>query len=326
MSFISSLKDRVRGTNQIIVLPESDDDRILQAADIISKEGFAKIILLGSKPVIDSSASRLGLDLSGVDIVDPNVDSFLDEYVAMYAKLRKHKGVTLDDARKALKDKTTFGVMMVHTSRADGLVAGASQTTADTLRPALQILKTRPGVPLASSFFVMETVDEKLYFFADCAFVKNPDYGELAYIALETASSVQSFDIVPKVAMLSFSTKGSGGHDAYVEKVVQATALARRLRPDLHIDGEMQLDAAIVPEVARKKCPNCEFLGQANVLVFPDLNSGNIGYKLVQRFAHATAIGPLVQGLNKPVNDLSRGCSVDDVVDVVVLTVVEALK
>lgn len=326
MSFLEDLKKRVEVNPKTIILPESNDDRILRAVDILLKNKLAKIILLGSKQLIQSRANNLGLDLSSVNIVDPEFDVFTQDYVNTYFNLRKHKGISLEDAKVALKDLTTFGVMMLNAGRADGLVAGATQATANTLRPALQIIRTKPGVKLASSYFVMETKEDKIYFFADCAFVKNPTYEELAYIALETANSAQSFNVVPKVAMLSFSTNGSGGYGPLVTKVKKATALAKSMRPDLIIDGELQLDAAIVSKVASLKAPNSSIGGEANILVFPDLNSGNIGYKLVQRFANAKAIGPIVQGLNKPVNDLSRGCSVDDIVDVVVLTSVEATK
>lgn len=323
MDFLKSLKKRAADNPKTIVLPESDDLRILQATEIILRDNLAKVILLGSRPKIEKRAKELNLDISSVEVVDPNHDLFMEEYVEMYYVLRKHKHITIEDARNALKDLTTFGVMMVYSGRADGLVAGATQPTAKTLRPALQVIKTKPHVPLASSFFFMETAQGNVYFFSDCAFVINPDVHELAYIALETAISAQNFGFKPVVAMLSFSTKGSA-KDPLADKVVNATQLVKKLRPDLRVDGELQLDAAIVPEISKKKCPDSVVKGNANILIFPDLNSGNIGYKLVQRFAKAKAIGPIVQGLAKPVNDLSRGCSVDDIVDVVTITVIEA--
>lgn len=325
MDFLDNLKKRAKSDPKNIVLPESGDDRILRATEILLREKLAKIILLGSRSKIEKQASELNIDIADVEVVDPEHDVHMDEYVEMYYILRKHKNITIEDARKALQDFTTFGVMMVYSGRADGLVAGATQPTAETLRPALQIIRTKPHVPLASSFFFMETAQGQVYFFSDCAFVINPDVHELAYIALETATSAQNFGVDPKVAMLSFSTKGSA-KDPLADKVVSATELVKRLRPDLHIDGELQLDAAIVPDVAEKKCPDSMIQGNANILIFPDLNAGNIGYKLVQRFAKAKAIGPIVQGLAKPVNDLSRGCSVDDIVEVVSITVIEAGK
>ena len=325
MDFLESLKKRAKADPKTIVLPESEDERILRATEILIKDNLAKVILLGSRPKIEKQAKKLKIDISGVEVVDPEHDDHMEEYIEMYYILRKHKKITIEQARDDLNDKTTFGVMMVYSGRADGLVAGATQPTAKTLRPALRVIKTKPHVPLASSFFFMETADGHLYFFSDCAFVINPDVHELAYIALETALSAQSFGVDPMVAMLSFSTKGSA-RDPLADKVVHATELVKKLRPDLHIDGELQLDAAIVPGVSKKKCPGSIIKGKANILIFPDLDAGNIGYKLVQRFAKAKAIGPIVQGLAKPVNDLSRGCSVDDIVEVVTITVIEAQK
>jgi phosphate acetyltransferase len=236
--------------------------------------------------------------------------------------MRKEKGLSLEDAKEMIKQVSYFGTMMVHLGDADGLVSGASHSTADTLRPALQIIKTQEGHSIASSYFIM-VVENKVYFFSDCGFVVDPDANQLSEIAISTAQSAKQYGIEPKVAMLSFSTHGSGKGES-VDKVIEATKLAREKMPDLEIDGDIQLDAAVVPEIGKKKCPNSSIKGNANVLIFPDLNSGNIGYKLVERMAHAMAIGPIVQGLNKPVNDLSRGCSVKDIVEVCAITVVEA--
>lgn len=281
-----------------IVYPESNDVRIIEAAKKVKELGIAEPILINSGMIADN----------------------LDRYSEEFYNVRKHKGVTIDSAREIMKNPTYFGTMMVHLGEADGLVAGACQPTADTLKPALQIIKTKQG--FASSYFIMD-LGEKIYFFADCGFVVNPNADELSAIAIDTADSVKALGIEPKIAMLAFSTKGSASHSV-LDKVIKATELVKEKRSDLVIDGELQLDAAIIPEVAQKKCSSSVLGGNANVLIFPDLHSGNIGYKLVERLAKAKAIGPILQGLNKPVNDLSRGCSVQDVVDVSAVTVVQS--
>ncbi len=331
MNIISEIKEDLKNfnstsnTKKTIVLPESYDDRILEAASIIASESLVNIMLLGSEPEIRSKAEQKGLSLTNVQIVDPDVDVYKEEYVRRFFELRKHKGISEDFARKQLDDISTFAVMIVESGRADGMVAGATWPTSQTIRPALQLIKTKSELPIASSYFIMETMSED-YFFADCAFVKNPDFEELAYITLETANSAKNFGIEPKVALLSFSTKGSGGDDESIKKIRKATKLVKKKNPSLVIEGEVQLDTAIVPEVNKLKCPDCVVKGDANILIFPDLNSGNIGYKLVQRFANAKAIGPIIQGLRKPVNDLSRGCSVNDIVDVVYITASGAVE
>lgn len=308
-----------------IILPESQDDRILEAASILSEEELIEIIILGSEPKIKQRAKEKNLKLEKIKIVDPEFDVYKQEYVKTYYELRKHKGINLEEASKKVSDYSTFSVMMVHTGRADGMVAGATWPTANTIRPALEIIKTKPDMPIASSYFIMETMTKK-YLFADCAFIKNPDFEELAYIALETAKSAELLNLKPKIALLSFSTKGSGGDDESIKKIRKATKLFKSKRPDIMIEGEIQLDTAIVPEVNKLKCPECEVKGDANTLIFPDLNSGNIGYKLVQRFANVKATGPIIQGLKKPVNDLSRGCSVEDIINVTYITALEAIK
>jgi phosphate acetyltransferase len=321
-SILDTLRKKAKSNPKTIIYPESYDDRILRAAAIVSKERSAKIILLGKPEEVLRKAKMLKINLREVSIIDPELSPNLTDYATTLYELRKHKGMTLDDAKATILKYEYFGTMMVYKGEADGLVSGAVGTTADTLRPALQIIKTKEGVKYASSFFIM-VKEDKVFFFADCAFIQNPDVEELTAIAIQTADSAKKFGYEPKVAMLSFSTKGSA-EGPILEKVKLATEAVKQQRPDLIIDGEMQLDAAIIPEVALKKCPNSPIKGDANVLIFPDLNSGNIGYKLVERFGHTKAIGPIVQGLKKPMNDLSRGCSVEDIVMTTHVTVVEA--
>lgn len=312
-------------SRKTIVLAEGSDDRVLRAACICQQQHIAKIILLGHSDKIKHRANELNLDLGTIVIINPRENDYLPTFSDVLYGLRKHKGVTPHQAHELVRQSCYFAAMLVHQGIADGYVAGAIHATSDTLRPALQIIKTPSPQHIASSYFVMVTPQNDVYFFADCALVKNPTDNELALIAIDTADSAKSFGYNPKIAMLSFSTKGSA-KDQLLDKVIKATSIVKQKRHDLVIDGEMQLDAAIIPEVAKKKCPISPIQGDANVLIFPDLNSGNIGYKLVQRFAHATAIGPIVQGLNKPVNDLSRGCNVEDIVDVVAITAITAHK
>lgn len=329
MSFIDDIKNRAKQNIKTIILTESEDVRVLEAASKVKKEGFAKIILIGNPDEANSLASSHNIDISGIEIINPETSEKYDEYVNSFYELRKAKGITIDDAKKYMKDNMYFGTMMVKQGHADGLVSGACHSTANTLRPALQILKTAPGTKLVSAFFLMivpncEYGENGTFVFGDCGLVENPSADDLSEIAI---SSSKSFNKLTgkesKVAMLSYSTYGSA-HSELTEKVVSATQLLKEKAPDLKCDGELQLDAAIVPEIARSKAPNGTLNGTANTLIFPDLNAGNIGYKLVQRFAKAEAYGPLCQGIAKPVNDLSRGCSADDIVGVVAITSVQA--
>ena len=326
MSFIEDVKKKAKANLKTIVLPEAEDKRTLEAAQQIKKEGFAKLILLGNKETVEKDARNYGLDLSGIEVVDPKTSPALNDYVTCLAELRKSKGMTEEEARKLLTESNTyFAVMMVKKGDADGLVSGACHSTADTLRPSLQILKTKPGTKLVSAFFVMVVPDcsygeNGTFVFSDCGLNQNPTAEELA------ESSAESFRFLvgkePKVAMLSYSTMGSAKHDD-VTKVQEATRIAKENNPDLLLDGELQLDAALVESVASLKAPNSKVAGHANTLIFPNLDAGNIGYKLVQRLAKAEAYGPMTQGIARPVNDLSRGCSAEDIVGVVAITAVQ---
>ena len=329
MSFIEDVKKKAKANLKTIVLPEAEDKRTLEAAQQIKKEGFAKLILLGNKETVEKDARNYGLDLSCIEVVDPKTSPALNDYVTCLAELRKSKGMTEEEARKLLTESNTyFAVMMVKKGDADGLVSGACHSTADTLRPSLQILKTKPGTKLVSAFFVMVVPDcsygeNGTFVFSDCGLNQNPTAEELAAIA---ESSAESFRFLvgkePKVAMLSYSTMGSAKHDD-VTKVQEATRIAKENNPDLLLDGELQLDAALVESVASLKAPNSKVAGHANTLIFPNLDAGNIGYKLVQRLAKAEAYGPMTQGIARPVNDLSRGCSAEDIVGVVAITAVQ---
>ena len=328
MSFIDSIKARAKSDKKTIVLPEASDMRTLKAAHQVLAEEIANVILIGSEAEINAKAE--GLDLSGAQIVDPVSFEQMEEYIAELVKLREKKGMTTEKASQLLhKDPLFLGVMMVKKGMADGMVAGAVHSTADVLRPSLQILKTAPNTKLVSAFFVMvvpncEYGANGTFVFSDAGLNQNPTSEELAAIA---QSSAQSFKQLvgeePIVAMLSHSTYGSAKH-ADVDKVVEATRIAKEEAPELKLDGEFQLDAAIVPSVGSAKAPSSDVAGKANVLVFPDLDAGNIGYKLVQRLAKAEAYGPVTQGISKPVNDLSRGCSAEDIVGVVAITAVQA--
>lgn len=328
MGFIDVIKERAKKSIRTIVLPESSDRRTLEAAHTVLAEGFAKIILIGNKEDIERDSQ--GLDLSKATIIDPNNTDKLEAYIDHFVELRKNKGMTPEKARELLtNDYPYFGMMLVKAGDADGLVSGAIHSTADTLRPALQILKTAPGTKLVSAFFLMEVPNceygaNGTFVFADSGLNQNPTSEELAAIA---GSSAKSFELLVEkeaiVALLSHSTKGSAKHPD-VDKVVEATKIAKELYPDVKLDGEYQLDAAIVPSVGQSKAPGSDIAGRANVLVFPDLDAGNIGYKLVQRLAKAEAYGPITQGIAKPVNDLSRGCTSEDIVGVVAITAVQA--
>lgn len=328
MDFLSTMKAKAKADKKVIVLPESYEKRNLEAAAECLKEELADIVLIGSKEKIMEAAGSF--DVSKAIFVDPENYERMDEMVAGLAEARKSKGMTLEEARKILLDDSLFvAVMLVKMGVADGMVSGAIHSTADTLRPALQILKTAPGTELVSSFFIMVTKtpqygDDGILLFADCALNQNPNPAELACIAGDSAKSYAAFvGKEARVAMLSHSTMGSAKH-ADVTKVVEAVKIAKEKFPEVKLDGEIQLDAAIVKEVGELKAPNSDVAGKANVLVFPDIDAGNIGYKLVQRFGNAEAFGPILQGIAKPVNDLSRGCSASDIVAVVALTSVQA--
>lgn len=331
MDFMATIWELAKKDRKKIVLPEGNEERNLLASEKIIKNSLADLVLVGNEEEIRVKAKELNVNLEGVEIVEPNKSPKLKDYVQSFYELRKNKGMTIEKAEIIVRDPLYFGTMMVKHGDVDGMVSGAVHTTGDLLRPGLQIIKTAPGVSIVSGFFVM-TIPNCKYgengtlIFADCAVNPNPNAEQLASIAITTADTAKKLlGLEPKVAMLSFSTMGSASGEL-VEKVQKATAIAKSLRPDLCIDGEMQLDAAIDERVASLKAPNSEVAGNANVLIFPDLQTGNIGYKLVQRFANAEAIGPICQGFAKPVNDLSRGCSADDIVNVVAVTAVEAQK
>jgi len=329
MSFIEGIKEKAKLDLKTIVLPEASDIRILEAANIALKEGYANIVLLGNIDSINNMANENGLDISKAIIIDPINSEKKEFYAEKLYELRKEKGMTIESARELVNNEVYYGMMMVKLEEADGLVSGAIHSTSDTLRPALQILKTAPGTKLVSAFFLMVVPDceygeNGVFIFGDSGLNQNPTSEELAYIA---KSSSESFEKLvgkeSKVAMLSYSTKGSAKSEL-TEKVINATNIAKDMFPELKLDGELQLDAAIVPEVAKSKAPGSNVAGRANTLIFPDLDAGNIGYKLVQRLGKAEAYGPLCQGIAKPVNDLSRGCSSEDVAGVIAITAVQA--
>ena len=329
MTFIENIKEKAKKDIKTIILPEAEDIRVLKATEQIIKEGFAKVILIGDTTQIKEDANKNNLNISDVEIINPKTSDNFEEYANSLYELRKAKGMTLEQAKKLLLEPIYFGMMMVKNNDADGLVSGACHSTANTLRPALQILKTAPGTKLVSAFFVMvvpncEYGENGVFVFGDSGLVENPSAEELAEIAKSSSKSFETLVGKPsKVAMLSYSTYGRA-HSELTEKVINATKLLKEQMPNLVCDGELQLDAAIIPEVASSKAPNSPVAGKANTLIFPDLNAGNIGYKLVQRLAKAEAYGPLCQGVAKPVNDLSRGCSSKDIVGVVAITCVQA--
>lgn len=329
MKLMNKILEVAKADKKRIVLPEGNEERTIVATEEIYKQGYAHPILVGNKEEILNKATALNVDLTGVEIIDPETSENLSKYIEAFYELRKNKGMTMSKAEKIVRDPLYFGTMMVKLGDADGMVSGAVHTTGDLLRPGLQIIKTAPGVSVVSSFFIMMVPDsvygeEGMLLFSDCAVNPNPNEDQLAAIAIATAETAKNLcKVEPRVAMLSFSTMGSADHEL-VSKVRTATEKAKELRPDLLIDGEMQLDSAIVESVASQKAPNSKVAGKANVLVFPDLQAGNIGYKLVQRFAKAEAIGPICQGFAKPINDLSRGCSSEDIVKVVAITAVQA--
>jgi phosphate acetyltransferase len=329
MDLMKYLLNKAKENKKTIVLPEGEEDRTIKAASVILRDDAANIIMLGNSEIIKNKASMFSVNIDKAMIIDPSKYNKKELYAEKLYELRKHKGITLDDARKLLEDNVYFGSMMLKMGDADGMVSGAIHTTADLLRPALQIIKTAPDAKLVSSFFIMlvpncEYGDNGILLFADCGLNTNPNAEELADIAIQTSETAKNLcGMEPRIAMLSFSTKGSA-KDEMVDKVRGAYEIAKSKKPDLLIDGELQLDAAIVPDVALRKAPDSKVAGHANILIFPDLDAGNIGYKLVERFAKAQAIGPLCQGFAKPVNDLSRGCSSDDIVKSILVTAVQA--
>ena len=329
MSFIESIKQRAKQNIKTIILPEAEDKRVLEAASKVIAQGFAKVILIGDKQQVEKDSKENNIDLSGVEIIDIKSSTKKQEYAQKLFELRQAKGMTQEEASKLIEEPIYFGMMMLKNGEADGLVSGAAHSTSNTLRPALQILKTAPNTKLVSAFFVMcvpncEYGEHGTFIYGDSGLNQNPNADELSEIAISSAKSFKSLvEAEPKVAMLSYSTYGSAKSEL-TEKVIEATKLVKEKAPDLLVDGEFQVDAAIIPEVSKSKAPGSPIEGNANVLIFPDLNAGNIGYKLTQRLAKAEAYGPLCQGIAKPVNDLSRGCSADDIVGVVAITAVQA--
>jgi phosphate acetyltransferase len=322
LMFENALIDRARTDRRRLVLPEGTDERILRATETLLRRGVADLTLLGDPAEINRRAREIGVEIGGADLVDPGASPWRGEFAETYAELRKHKAVTLDLAYDVVRDVNYFGTLMVASGRADGMVSGANHTTAATIRPAFEIIKTVPGVSVASSVFFMLLADRVLVY-GDCAVNPDPDAAQLADIALSSAQTAAAFGIEPRVAMLSYST-GSSGAGAEVEKVAAATALVRERRPDLPVEGPIQYDAAIDPAVAATKLPGSAVAGQATVFVFPDLNTGNNTYKAVQRSANAVAVGPVMQGLRRPVNDLSRGATVKDIVNTAAITAIQA--
>lgn len=329
MSFVETMKEKARQNIKTILLPESEDVRVIQAAADVEEEGFAKAVLIGNEENVKKIALDNNIDVSKVTIINPLKSEKFGEYSNKFYELRKAKGMTPEKAKEIMKEPIYFGTMMVKVGDADGIVSGACHPTAHTLRTALQILKTAPGTKLASAFFLMVTKcpeygEDGVFIFADSGMNEYPDADGLSEIAISSAKSFkQLVGKEPRVAMLSYSTYGSAS-SPLTEKVIEATRILKEKAPDLLCDGELQLDAAIIPEVAERKAPGSPIAGKANVLIFPDLDAGNIGYKLVQRFGRAEAYGPLCQGIAKAVNDLSRGCSSDDIVGVVAITSVQA--
>ena len=314
LELLKEIKSKARDLKRTIVLPESHDERVLKAAELLTKDKLVSVILLGNEEIIRNDGERAGIVLTGIRIFDPSKSNKLSDFTNIFFNLRKHKGITIDQARTTMIRDLFFGAMMVREGMADGSIAGSSASTADVIRAGIQCVGMPNGISIVSSFFLM-LLPDKTFSFADCAVVPNPDINQLADIAISTADNhLKITDEEAHIAMLSFSTKGSAQHEL-IDKVIGATKIVKEKRSDLNVDGEMQFDTAIIESIGQKKAPGSPVAGKANVLIFPDLNSGNIGYKIAQRFGGAEAIGPLVQGLNKPCFDLSRGCSVDDIVN-----------
>lgn len=330
MKISQLIREKAKKNPKIIVLPEGEEPRMIKAAETIVKEGFASLIFLGREKKIKSKAKDLGIEFpEQIKIINPKDSDKIKEYAESYYQLRKNKGLSSDEAYQLLENPLYFGALMVYHNDTDGLVAGSINSTGDVFRPALQTIKTAPGINIVSSSFIMVIPDcpygdNGVIIFADCAINPEPNAGQLADIAITSAETGKVLaGIEPRVAMLSFSTKGSAKH-SLVDKVAEATRIAQEKKPDLLIDGELQADAALIPSIGERKAPNSKIAGKANVLIFPDLQSANIAYKLVERLAKAEAIGPISQGMRKPINDLSRGCSAEDIVNVVAITVLQA--
>ena len=330
MELLEKIRENAQKANKRIVLPEGEEERTLKAADIILKEGYAQLVLIGNKAVIEQKAAEWNLqNISKAEIVDPKEHAKKTQYAELLCEIRKSKGMTMEEAMRLVEDPLYLGTLMIKNKDVDGEVAGAMNATGDVLRPAFQIVKTLPGISVVSGAFIMIMKDKQwgdngVMVFADCAAHPLPNENELAQIAVASARTAKAIaGLEPRVAMLSFSTKGSAKHEM-VDKVVNATRIAQEMAPDLKIDGELQADAAIVPSVGASKAPGSEIAGKANVLVFPSLETGNIAYKLVQRIAGAEAVGPIMQGMAAPINDLSRGCSVEDIVNLVAITATQA--
>ncbi|MBQ2025758.1 MAG: phosphate acetyltransferase [Paludibacteraceae bacterium] len=325
MDILDKLFARAKANKKRIILPESFEERTMRAADIVLRDGLAEIVLLGNKEALLAQAKEMGLEnINKAIIFDEATAPNRQDYVNLLYELRKNKGMTLEEANQKVKDPLYLAALMIKNGEADGEVAGAQNATSNVLRPALQIIKMKKGISVVSGAFLMITPthygDEGMLLFADCAVTPNPDAKQLAEIAIASASTAKGLaEMSPRVAMLSFSTHGSAKNES-ADKMIEATRLAKEMNPELTIDGELQLDAAIVPKVAAQKAPNSPLRGTANVLVFPNLDAGNIGYKLTQRMSGGVALGPILQGMAAPVNDLSRGCSVDDIVKMVVIT------
>ncbi len=316
------LYTRAKKNRKHIVLPEGNDDRVLKAASVLLSKKVVDITILGNKEYIKNKVNDLNISLVGANIIDPNNNTFIDEYANEYFNLRKHKGISMETAIETMRDVSYFGTMMVHKGHADGMVSGAAHTTQHTIRPAFEFIKTKPGISIVSSSFFM-CLEDKVLVYGDCAVNPNPTAEQLADIAISSSQTAIMFGIEPRIAMLSYST-GTSGKGPEVEKIKKATEIIKERRPDLKTEGPIQYDAAVDVSVAKTKMPNSEVAGKATVFIFPDLNSGNITYKAVQRSANALAIGPVLQGLNKPVNDLSRGCLIADIVNTVVITAIQA--
>ena len=327
MGLLDRIVDRAKKLDKTIVLPEGEDRRTIEAAQKLTEQGICKVVLLGDEEIIQKNAS--GFDIAGIPVINPLTSEKRSAYIEQLVELRKKKGLTPEQADELLQDSVYFGCMMLKNDEVDGLVSGAVHATSDLLRPALQIIKSAPDIPTVSSYFLMEFPNQELgdngvLIYSDCGVVIDPNEDELAAIAVASAQSAKQIaELDPRVAMLSFSTKASASHPK-VDKVVNATKKAQQMAPDVPIDGELQGDAALVESVGQKKAPGSPVAGKANVLIFPDLDAGNIGYKLTQRLAGATAVGPLCQGFAKPVNDLSRGCNADDIVYAVAITALQS--
>ncbi|WP_086281242.1 phosphate acetyltransferase [Campylobacter devanensis] len=321
LKFETLLYQKAAQKLKTVVLPESNDDRVLKACDILLNSGAISLILLGDENDINKRANELGLNLSKAKIINPANSELLEEFATTLYDLRKSKGMELEKAKELIKDRTYFGTMLVYKGLASAMVSGASTTTAQTIRPALQFIKTKPGVTSVSGSFIM-CANGQIHFYADCAIMPNPTPKDLAGAAIATAATAREFGFEPKVAMLSYST-GDSGSGSSVDAIIEATKILKELEPSLDVEGPIQFDAAIDPVVAAKKLPNSKVAGNANVFIFPDLNCGNICYKAVQRTANALAIGPILQGLNKPINDLSRGCLVEDIVNTALISAIQ---